>query len=103
MIYTINNLLQSIDFEADEYARRTLQNAVNLLRLQKGEIFYDRMRGVDPSLYGLTLAKAQEIITQEVSRVLLWEPDIRLRAARILPASDGKDGAFFIEADVEVL
>ena len=100
---TISTADSAIDTEASEYRRRTIANAQNLLRLQKGEIAYDRMRGVDPAIYDMPLRQAQSVILPEVARVLAWEPDIRVLAARIVPAGDGTDGAFIIEADVEVL
>ena len=100
---TISTAETAIDMGAEEYVRRTIANAQNLLRLQKGEIAYDRMRGLDPAIYDLTLRQAQSVILSEVTRALAWEPDIRVLAARILPESDGTDGAFVIEADVEVL
>lgn len=99
---TISTAGTAIDMSASEYVQRTLVNAQNLLRLQKGEIAYDRKRGLDPAIYDLTLAQAQSVILSEVTRVLAWEPDIRVLAARILPSTDGTDGAFIIEADVEV-
>ena len=98
---TISTAGTAIDTEADEYERRTIANAKNLLRLRKGEIAYDRMRGIDPAIFDLTLA--QNVILAEVTRVLAWEPDIRVLAARLLPGGDGTDGKFVIEADVEVV
>lgn len=100
---TISTAQTALDLTAKGYEQRTLANARNLLRLQKGEIAYDRMRGLDPAIYDLTLTQAQSVILSEVTRALAWEPDIRVLAARILPESDGTDGAFVIEADVEVL
>ena len=61
------------------------------------------MRGIDPAIFDLTLTQAQNIILAEVTRVLAWEPDIRVLAARLLPGGDGTDGKFVIEADVEVV
>ena len=98
---TISTAGTAIDTEADEYERRTIANAKNLLRLRKGEIAYDRMRGIDPAIFDLT--QAQNVILAEVTRVLAWEPDIRVLAARLLPGGDGTDGKFVIEADVEVV
>ena len=100
---TISTAATAIDTQASEYVRRTIANAQNLLRLQKGEIAYDRMRGVDPAIYDMPLRQAQSVILPEVARVLAWEPDIRVLAARLLPGGDGTDGKFVIEADVEVV
>lgn len=61
------------------------------------------MRGIDPAIFDLTLTQAQNVILAEVTRVLAWEPDIRVLAARLLPGGDGTDGKFVIEADVEVV
>lgn len=101
-IYTIDTRAREIDFEATEYVGRTLENARNLLLLRMGEVPYDRMRGIAPALLELDYAAAQNLITQEVTRALGWEPDVRVLAARILPAGDGTDGAFILEADVAV-
>lgn len=100
--YTIDTRERAIDTEATEYVRRTLQNARNLLMLCKGEVPYDRMRGIHPGLFDMNLAQAESVITQEVVRVLAWEPDVRVSGVRILPETDGKDGRFIIEADVIV-
>lgn len=54
---TISTAGTAIDTEADEYERRTIANAKNLLRLRKGEIAYDRMRGIDPAILILPLRK----------------------------------------------
>lgn len=102
MKVTISTAQTDIDSEASEYKRRTIANAQNLLRLQKGEMAYDRMRGLDPAIYDLTLEQANGVITEEVTRVLAWEPDVHVLAARIRPVHNGTDGAFIIEADVEV-
>ena len=42
---TISTAQTALDLTAKGYEQRTLANARNLLRLQKGEIPYDRMRG----------------------------------------------------------
>ena len=100
--YTIDTRARAIDTEATEYVKRTLQNARNLLMLRMGEVPYDRMRGVHPGLYDMTLAQARSVITQEVVRVLAWEPDVYVSAVRLLPQTDGTDGLFVIEADIIV-
>lgn len=101
-MYTIDTRWRAIDTEATEYVRRTLQNARNLLMLTMGEVPYDRMRGIHPGLFEMSLAQAENVITQEVVRVLAWEPDIRVSAVRLLPETNGTDGMFIIEADVFV-
>lgn len=98
-LYTINNLPAPIDFETREFVARTLQNAKNLLRCYKGEVPYDRMKGIDPAVYHKDYARLQAVITQEVERVLRWEPDVNVQAARCKILSDTE---LYIEADVEI-
>ena len=96
-IYTINNLEEPIDFETREFFSRTVQNAKNLLRCWKGEVPYDRMRGLDPALKHMPYAKLQAHIFAEVSRVMNWEPDVRVMAVRTRAVDEGE---LYIEADI---
>ncbi len=59
--------------------------------------------GLIPPFLILPLRKPRMLFLAEVTRVLAWEPDIRVLAARLLPGGDGTDGKFVIEADVEVV
>lgn len=97
--FTINNLPEPIVIETREFYSRTVQNAKNLLRLWKGEVPYDRMRGLDPALKHMPFAKLQSCIFAEVQRVMRWEPDVNLMAVRTKILDEGE---LYIEADILV-
>lgn len=96
-VYTINNLAEPINTETREFEARTIQNAKNLLRIWKGEVPYDRMRGLDPALKEMPFVKIQSCIFEEVTRVLNWEPDVSVIAVRTRTVEEGE---LYIEADV---
>lgn len=76
--YEIDSRKTPLNFECamkNDMIERTLHNAKNLLMCRKGEIPYDRQRGLDPSIFDLPFQQAQALITQELDRVMLWEPD----------------------------
>jgi len=82
--YEITNQPALIDFECnDDILMRTLQNCKNLLMCRMGEVPYDRMRGLNPAIFDLPLDKANEEITQEMDRVMGWEPDAEVVSARM--------------------
>lgn len=82
--YVITNEPGRIDFECDsDFTERTLQNAKNLLMLRKGEVPFDRQRGLDPALFDLPLSEAEEVLLPELDRVMLWEPDIEVVGAEM--------------------
>lgn len=89
--YTIDNRRSPIDFECNgDILARTLQNCKNLLMCRKGEVPYDRMRGLDPAIYDLPLPEANEVILPEMDRVLGWEPDARAVSAKVELDRDGE-------------
>lgn len=74
--YEIDNLPGRIDFEcADDFARRTVQNAKNLLMCRMGEVPFDRQRGLNPALLSLPMTELRAALMPELDRVMLWEPD----------------------------
>ena len=82
-----------LDFEctmASNMLERTIRNAKNLLMCRKGEIFSDRQRGFNTSLLDLPFNDAQAIITQELDRVMLWEPDVEVVEAWIERDENGE-------------
>jgi len=82
--YEITNQPALIDFECnDDILMRTLQNCKNLLMCRMGEVPYDRMRGLNPAIFDLPLDKANEEITQEMDRVMGWEPDAEVVSAHM--------------------
>lgn len=96
-MFTINNLPEPINIDTREFISRTIQNAKNLLRLWKGEVPYDRMRGLDPALKHMSFSKIQSCIFAEVTRVMNWEPDVRVMAVRTRIVGEGE---LYIEADI---
>lgn len=80
--YVITNDPTAIDFECDgDILARTLQNAKNLLLLRKGEVPFDRQRGLDAVLFDLPLSDAEQALLPELDRVMLWEPDVEVVSA----------------------
>lgn len=87
--YVITDEPCAIDFECDnDFIRRTLQNARNLLMCRKGEVPFDRLRGLDPAIFDLPLPEAEEALLPELDRVMLWEPDVEVVSARMIPDGD---------------
>lgn len=87
--YVITDEPGEIDFECDsDFIRRTLQNARNLLMCHKGEVPFDRLRGLDPTIFDLPLPEAEEALLPELDRVMLWEPDVEVVSARMIPDGD---------------
>ena len=77
--YEITNIPGTIDFECgNDYVRRTVQNAKNLLMCRMGEVPFDRQRGLNPALFDLPMNEMQEALLPELDRVMLWEPDVEV-------------------------
>lgn len=87
--YQITNQPAPIDFECSEPARRTIQNAKNLLMCRMGEVPYDRYRGLDPALYRLPIPDLEEKLLPELDRVMMWEPDVEVVDASCRLDSNG--------------
>lgn len=97
--YEITNIPGAIDFEcSNDFTKRTLQNAKNLLMCRMGEIPYDRQRGFDPSLFDLPLSKLQSELLPELDRVMLWEPDVEV----IRATAELENGTTVIHCIVEI-
>lgn len=89
--YEITNLPEPIDFECSgSLLRRTLQNAKNLMMCKRGEVPFDRQRGLDPALYDLPIAEASERLMPELDRVMLWEPDVEVVSGLIEREKSGR-------------
>jgi len=99
-LYMIDNKPTPIDFECnDDFLRRTLQNAKNLLMCRMGEVPYDRRRGINPALFELGLGEMNRQLLPEVDRVLGWEPDVKAVSAA---ATRNENGETVITVTVEV-
>ena len=97
--YEITNIPAEIDFEnSDDFVRRTVQNAKNLLMCRMGEVPFDRQRGLDPALFDLPLDEMRAALLPELDRVMLWEPDAEVVRAE----ANLVDGVTVIRCVVEV-
>ena len=84
--YEITTQMLPLDFEctmANGLLERTIRNAKNLLMTRKGEIPFDRQRGLDQALFDMPFGDAQQAIMAELDRVMLWEPDVEVAAGWI--------------------
>ena len=82
--YVVTDAPGAIDFECDsDFTMRTLQNVRNLLLCRKGEVPFDRLRGLDPALFDMPLNEAEEALLPELDRVMLWEPDAEVVSAEL--------------------
>ena len=82
--YVVTDAPGAINFECDsDFTLRTLQNVRNLLLCRKGEVPFDRLRGLDPALYDMPLNEAEEALLPELDRVMLWEPDAEVVSAEL--------------------
>ena len=98
--FEISNIPEAIDFEgAQDYARRTVQTAKNLLMTEKGETPFSRDRGFDPALYHLPFPEFREQLLPELDRVMLWAPDVEVVSAR---AEAVEGGGVIIRCVIEV-
>ena len=83
----------------DDQILRIVTNCKNLIMTRKGEVPYDRMRGLDPSLYHLPIDDMRLALTAEMKRALAWEP----RAALVRTwAEYNSMGEATIYAEIEV-
>lgn len=77
-LYEITSEPVPLDFECtltSSMIDRTLQNAKNLIMCRRGEIPYDRQRGLDPIIFELPYFEANAALLPELDRCLAWEPD----------------------------
>ena len=80
--YLITNEPMAIDFEGNTGAlSRTLQNVKNLLMCRRGEVPFDRQRGLDPTIFDLPPDEFNVALLQELDRVMLWEKDAEIVSA----------------------
>lgn len=97
--FAIDSRAAPIDFEAEAGTARTIQNVKNLLLCRRGEVPYDRRRGIDPAIFDMGLHDAGGVVLQEVTRVLAWEPNARAVSATV---SVDESGEAVITAIVEI-
>lgn len=98
--YEITSETLPLDFEcttAGAFLERTLRNAKNLIMLRMGEVPYDRQRGLDPAIFELPFDEANSLITPELDRALLWEPDVEVVSGWL----EQKDGETIVHCIIE--
>lgn len=89
--YVINNVRGRIDFEMENDPQmRAVQNAKNLLMTRMGEIPLDRLRGFDQSLYDMPINEMQDILMEELDRVMAYEPYVEVVSAEIVRNEKGR-------------
>lgn len=96
--YRIDTRAEAIDLKSPEDTERILQNVKNLLRCRRGEVPYDRMRGLDPGVFEMPMGDLEQILMPEIDRVLAWEPRVRAKSAE----ARLENGALIITVTVEV-
>lgn len=74
--YIVTNDPADLDWEItdNESENRILQNVKNLIMTRKGEVPFDRRRGVNPELFDLPIDEVNLQLEPELDRVLIWEP-----------------------------
>lgn len=98
--YEIDTSPAAIDFaQSGTGVKRTVQNCKNLLMLKRGELPYDRNRGLDPALYDLPMTALREALLPELDRVMMWEPDAEVVSGS---AALNEDGEVVISCVVEI-
>ena len=72
--YMIDNRPFEIDFTGGDGIDRILRNCKNLIMTKRGEIPYDRIRGLDDSIFHMPLSKVKEELMPIIDQALAWEP-----------------------------
>lgn len=92
-LYEITSEKMPLDFEctvSNDIIERTLRNVKNLIMLRKGEIPYDRQRGLDQAIFDLPYIEANTALLPELDRCLLWEPDAEVYDGWLEIEDDGE-------------
>ena len=75
--------------------------ANNLLRITRGEVPFERVKGLDPRMIDRPLSVAEAEIQQDAEWLLeTYEPRVDVNAINIAP-SDAAPGGFIVTADIE--
>lgn len=74
--------------------------AGNLLRLSRGEVPYERVKGLDPNHIDAPITTAEAQIQQDAAWLLeTYEPRVEVNGIHITPASAAA-GGFIVTADI---
>lgn len=75
--------------------------ADNLLKLTRGEVPYERVKGIDPRLVDRPIVEAGPEILQNAEWLIeTYEPRVMVNTINVAP-SDAKNGGFIVSADIE--
>lgn len=74
-VYVVDNLPEPMTMRDGTMLQRTLRNVKNLLMIRKGDVPYDRLRGLDGALLDRPIQELRENLVPELDRVMKWEPD----------------------------
>lgn len=75
--------------------------ANNLLRLFRGEVPYERVKGLDPRILGRPVVTASAELRQDADWLIdTYEPRAEIKALHI-KAFDGVSGGFIVTAELE--
>lgn len=100
MQYQVSNRPSDIDFECGrDGAKRILQNVHNLLMTVAGEIPFDRMRGVHPGIYDMSMSEIDSVLLPLLDGTMAYEPRVTVVDAE---ATLEEDGNVFILCTVEI-
>ena len=97
--YEIDNVPAPIDFQETDIVQRALQNAKNLLMCHMGEVPYDRLRGMDASLFDLPFPDFENELLPELDRIMMWEPDVEVMDAE---ATMLENGALYVKVLINI-
>lgn len=77
------------------------QCANNLLKITRGEVPYERIKGLDPRMVDRPILTADLLLRQDADWLIeTYEPRAEIKALRIVP-SDSASGGYSIIADIE--
>lgn len=99
MEISADNRLRELEWGGLTAEQRAAAQLSVMLRVNQGEVPYDRTRGLDPALAGTAVGLSDPEIRREVDRAMKWLPGLKLKALEIkhLP-----DGAIELEATAEM-
>lgn len=97
--YTIDNKPFVIDFTGGGGIDRILKNCKNLIMTRRGEIPYDRLRGLDDKLFHMPLGQVRQELVPALDIALSWEPRATVVSA---DANIDENGELIITMIVEV-
>ena len=75
--------------------------ASNLLRLFRGEVPYERVKGLDPRIIDRSSGDVNAAMQQDGEWLLeIYEPRVNVKAINVLP-DEAASGGFIVTADIE--